>query len=136
MERHFLEHFLRVNGLDQNASREDVCVLFQDAGWPNKEIERACKVLDGEEIESRDGHQHWRIGLTPSSKNISELLGVKVEVDPTALSSDTRRSPELRLALSLVSVVLLSILIAALLAVGIMYVMDLGPFRVSSSIFS
>jgi len=138
-DRAFINNFLKINGVSADASDVQVEGVLKDARWTDDEIKTALTILRGDVDDSgivavtKHDAALFRPDIDISSRQLSRLLGVDVIVDPSLIHSSHRKRSKQgfvkdELAIWTI-IVLLSIILALVIAWLLMFTMKIGPYR-------
>jgi hypothetical protein len=132
LDRHFLDSFLKLNHTSPTMSDEEVSAVLSKAGWSKSEIDSALILLQkGAVPSSSQGNVPFRPDMEFSPSQLSSLLGVDVKLDPSimrgASASIDGREVVVRTFFGF-GIVLVSLSIAALIGLGSMHFLEIGPF--------
>ncbi len=138
-DRAFINNFLKVNGISADSSDTDIRKVLEDARWTKEEIDVALFILRGDVDDSgivaftKHDTALFRPDINIGSKNLSRLLGVDVIVDPSLIKSDSKKRAQrsqLREELAIwVIIILLSVILALVVAWLLLFTMKIGPYR-------
>ncbi len=138
-DRAFINNILKVNGISADASDGDVRSVLEDARWTEEEIKVALFILRGDVDDSgivaltKHDAALFRPEINIGSKGLSQLLGVDVIVDPSLIKSDTKKHAahsQIREELAIWTIIiLLSIILALVVAWLLLFTMKIGPYR-------
>jgi|GEM_PF-6110898 hypothetical protein len=138
-DRAFINNFLKINGVSADASDVQVGRVLKDAHWTDDEIKTALTILRGDVDDSgivavtKHDAALFRPDIDISSRQLSRLLGVDVIVDPSLIHhSHRKRSKQnfVRNELAIWTIIiLLSIILALVIAWLLMFTMKIGPYR-------
>ncbi len=138
-DRAFIDNFLKVNGISADASDADISKVLEEARWTEEEISVALFILRGDVDDSgivaltKHDTALFRPDINIGSKNLSRLLGVDVIVDPTLIKSDSKKRAQrhaLREEFAIWTIIiLLSIILALVVAWLLLFTMKIGPYR-------
>ncbi len=131
MERHHLEQLLKANKLPIDASDDEVMAMLLEASYTKEEAVRALSTLRRSEPEYREtansgNRKLFHSGERLNAGEISQLLGIDVTVNETIISEPKRSQFSLT---QMMSVWLLSAIIAATAIVAYMYIYEMGLFH-------
>ena len=138
-DRAFINNFLKINGVSADASDEQVSSVLTDARWTDDEIKTALTILRGDVDDSgivavtKHDAALFRPDIDISSRQLSRLLGVDVIVDPSLIHHTHKkrtRQAFIKDDLAIWTIiVLLSIILALVIAWLLMFTMKIGPYR-------
>ena len=138
-DRAFINNFLKINGVSADASDDQVGTVLKDARWTDDEISTALTILRGDVDDSgivavtKHDAALFRPDIDISSRQLSRLLGVDVIVDPSLIhNSHKKRGKQAFIKDDLAIwtiIVLLSIILALVIAWLLMFTMKIGPYR-------
>jgi len=145
LDKHFLESFLKINNASAQMPDAEVKDVLSKGGWTASEVEAALALLrsDAGNAQALFMPQTASLGVSfrpetdVSSDQISSLLGVDVEIDPRRVRGHhaafaggpaAYRETFIRTATAS-AIVLLSLGIAASVAMGFFFLLEIGPFR-------
>ena len=138
-DRAFIDNFLKVNGISADASDEDIRKVLEEARWTEEEIAVALFILRGDVDDSgivaltKHDAALFRPEINIGSKNLSRLLGVDVIVDPSLIKSDSKKRLQRRALREEFAIwtiiILLSIILALVVAWLLLFTMKIGPYR-------
>jgi hypothetical protein len=138
-DRAFINNFLKVNGISADASDDDIRKVLENARWTEEEIDVALFILRGDVDDSgivaltKHDAALFRPEIDIGSKSLSRLLGVDVIVDPALIKSDAKKRAErgaLREEFAVWTIIiLLSIILALVVAWLLLFTMKIGPYR-------
>ena len=138
-DRAFINNFLKINGVSADATDDQVEGVLKDARWTDDEIKTALTILRGDVDDSgivavtKHDAALFRPDIDISSRQLSRLLGVDVIVDPSLIHhthKKRRRESFIKDDLAIWTIiVLLSIILALVIAWLLMFSMKIGPYR-------
>lgn len=138
-DRAFINNFLKINGVSADATDDQVKGVLSDARWTDDEIKTALTILRGDVDDSgivavtKHDAALFRPDIDISSRQLSRLLGVDVIVDPSLIHHNhkkRRRESFIKDDLAIWTIiVLLSIILALVIAWLLMFSMKIGPYR-------
>ncbi len=138
-DRAFINNFLKINGVSADATDEQVSSVLSDARWTDEEIKTALTILRGDVDDSgivavtKHDAALFRPDIDISSRQLSRLLGVDVIVDPSLIHhghKKRRNETYIKDGLAVWTIIiLLSIILALVIAWLLMFTMKIGPYR-------
>lgn len=138
-DRAFINNFLKINGVSADATDEQVSAVLTEARWTDEEIKTTLIILRGDVDDSgivavtKHDAALFRPDIDISSRQLSRLLGVDVIVDPSLIHrTHKKRKNEAFIKDNLsiwTIIVLLSIILALVIAWLLMFSMKIGPYR-------
>lgn len=138
-DRAFINNFLKINGVSADASDDQVSGVLKEARWTDDEIKTALTILRGDVDDSgivavtKHDAALFRPDIDISSRQLSRLLGVDVIVDPSLIHNThkkRRKQAFIKDDLAIWTIiVLLSIILALVIAWLLMFSMKIGPYR-------
>jgi hypothetical protein len=140
-DKHFINSFLKVNGISADASDEEIKKALDKAHWSEEEVQVALFILRGNVDHSgivaltKHDTALFRPDINIGSKNLSRLLGVDVVVDPSLIKDATRTKHHTQEGFQgnfaiWTIIILLSIILALVVAWLLLFTMKVGPYRV------
>lgn len=123
VDQHFLQGFLRINNIAEDASVEEIREVLVRARWSEEDIERAVSLC----VEKGD-QQLERREETVSSSRMSALLGTDVVLDPRERRRGSLWGTVLKVFVGLAA----ALLVAAIVGAGLMYYLETGPFQAAA----
>ena len=132
LDRKNIEQILKMNGLSETAPDEEIRSVLISARWNQEDVETAITVLrqNTKTHENRVDKLHdiFLADRALSPEAIHSLLGIDVEVNSAEVDSlRTRRAHSYQW--QLLSIFVLSLLIAFASIIGMMYWQQSGPFH-------
>ncbi len=141
LDRHFLQSFLKVNNASPSMSDEEVRNVLTKAAWSKSEIDAAMTLLrtgaQGSITPHSPGADVFNPNMEFSSKQLSNLLGVDVVVDPGRLQyqypagahagASTTHTVIVRI-ISGFGIAILSLGLAIAVGTSFLYYLKIGPF--------
>ena len=138
-DRAFINNFLKINGVSADASDDQVEGVLKEARWTDEEIKTALTILRGDVDDSgivavtKHDAALFRPDIDISSRQLSRLLGVDVIVDPSLIHhthKQRKRQAFIKDDLAIWTIIiLLSIILALVIAWLLMFSMKIGPYR-------
>lgn len=138
-DRNFINNFLKINGVSADATDEQIGHTLKDARWTDDEIKTALVILRGDVDDSgivavtKHDAALFRPDIDISSRQLSRLLGVDVIVDPSLIHNNHKKIARQSLVHNELAVwtiiILLSIILALVIAWLLMFTMKAGPYR-------
>ncbi len=132
LDRNYIEHVLKVNGLTATAQDEEIRSVLISAKWDDNDVETALTVLR-ENMTTHENrvdtlHNVFMTDQRLSPEAIESLLGIQVDITPSELR--TLRDNRSKLAFWQILVVfILSTILASGSIVFAMYLQNVGPFH-------
>lgn len=131
MERNHLEQLLRANSLTPAASDDEVISMLLAASYTKDEAIRALATLRSNEDDKKpspsvSNQKLFRSGERLNAGEISQLLGIDVKVNETIITKPEKTSYTVP---QMVTVFVLSTLIAGTAVLVYMYIYDMGMFH-------
>lgn len=131
-----IETILKINGLDQTSTDEEIRSVLLGAHYDQEESQNAINLFRQKNVTNHtriDGlHKVFRTDVQLKPDEISALLGIDVDV-PKHIARD-RKTQHLT-SLHLMIITFLSIIIAVLGLFAYMYYMNVGLFHPSMPFF-
>lgn len=128
IDRHIIEHMLRANGVDPSAPDETIKSVLISAKWNKDDVDTAIMVLRENEATHATRvdsvHKVFHSGDRLAPETITALLGIDVELPPERTH---QRSSGVHI-FDAVSIVLLSVVLASVTVIGIMWHLSIGMF--------
>ena len=135
IDRRHIEQILRMNGLDHEASDDEIKSLLISARWHHDDVETALVVLrEDPKTHQRHLDAVHRVFNTDdrlAPETISALLGIDVEVNN--VSEVHQKSLQRGYYSQLISMVFVSIVLAGIFLVGAMWYLKMGFFYNASN---
>ena len=133
VQKEHLENFLRLNGISPTAPDEEIRSALVTANWHDQDVEVALMVLRGEkkgnEVEMIATHQLFHTDAHIAPEMLSSLLGIDVQVGAHQLrASYDKASQDREQFIYYVWLISISVLCTVIVAVGGLYLFDIGPF--------
>ncbi len=135
-DRNSLLAFFRVNGISADVPKDTITESLRNIGWSESEINNAHQVLGGADahptVSTADVATAYDLGLSYSSTQVSSLLGIHVQIDPSVVRSNEEhqaaRGNHIYAFLGTCAIVILSLAIAVGAGTAAAYVFEVGPF--------
>lgn len=92
INRRFIEYFLKINGVRIDAPPREIRAILERARWSSADIElalRVCTDACGQDTEVSG--RTFRPDVEWTSAELSDLLGVRVEVTPSDRARHSRK---------------------------------------------
>lgn len=130
IDRQHVETLLRIQGVTPTSPDEEIRSVLMSAKFKDDEIDTAITVLRENVTDKTfkvDGlHKIFRSEEGLKSQEISSLLGIDINVDELEINNSHRRN----LGTSqYITIAVLSIIVAAICVVFVMYQNQMGPFH-------
>lgn len=137
--RSFINNFLKINGVSADATDEQVSEILKNAKWTDDEIATSLVILRGDVDDSgivaltKHDAALFRPDIDISSRQLSRLLGVDVIVDPSLIHNHHVKNSKRSFVRDELAVwtiiILLSIILALVIAWLLMFTMKIGPYH-------
>ncbi len=132
IDRKYIERILKLNGLSPTAPDEEIRSVLISARWNKEDVETAITVLR-ENINTHKSrvdtlHDVFLTDQRLSPEAIHSLLGIDIEVNSSELQT-LRASRRNLYRWQVVSIFIISLLIAATAILGMMYAEGFGAFH-------
>lgn len=135
IERSTVELILRANGVSPTASDEEIKELLLEARWCAADAEAALSVLrenkTAHEQKIDSAHEIFNTDQRLKPEAITQLLGIDVEVQRSALQSTKVRAKAPSHVWQIVKIVSVSLLLAFGISVFCMWYWEVGAFHYS-----
>lgn len=137
LDKHFLQSFLKVNNASAQMSDAEVHGILGKAGWSQSEVEAAIALLRSQAGSLGTPPVNLNAGMEFSSSQLSNLLGVDVEIDPASLRRHSYHAASgvgathdmfVHFFMGCV-IVILSLVAASALGILFLYFFEIGPFH-------